>query len=260
MSRGPPASNPALCGERHPATRAAPSSSGEDYGLAKLHRERAVNLAPGRTAEARGGRGARGARGRAARAPGGGGRVGGGSGAAARHGLASRWCVMHTNCLPAGANTIHTCRKLSARNSKFCRPPAWSLSIAFTGGGSIAAHKCEGSDRRNFGIFGVATKTFLRPCGSSCLGKMVCPRVKCHAGWERSKHAFRRSAARGEVLAPPMHMHHLCLAYGPAYGVQRCFYTHQGAEPHPARAPIDRKVPPVADAMLAWLAHFYWRA
>ena len=57
-----------------------------------------------------------------------------------------------------------------------------------------------------------------------------------------------------------MDVHHLCLAYGPAYGVQSGFYTHEGAKPDPGCAPVYRQKPPIADAMLAWLAHFYWRA
>jgi len=68
------------------------------------------------------------------------------------------------------------------------------------------------------------------------------------------------TVACGEVLAPPMHMHQLRFAYGPAYRVQRRLYANEGAEPHPARAPVYRQKPPIADAVLAWLAHFYRRS
>ena len=57
-----------------------------------------------------------------------------------------------------------------------------------------------------------------------------------------------------------MNVHHLCFAHWRAYGVQRCFYTHETATPNPGCAPVYRQKPPIADAVLAWLAHFYRRS
>ena len=137
------------------------------------------------------------------------------------------------------------------------------------------SREIQGPEPRNFRIrnFGVGAKTLLRLCGTfqpwrarilpgrfetdGCLGKMVCPRVKRDTRWERLEHAPGRCAACGEVLASPMHVHQFGFRYGPAYGVQRRLYAHEGATPYPASAPIDRKVPPIADAMLAWLAHLH---
>jgi len=81
--------------------------------------------------------------------------------------------------------------------------------------------------------------------------------VKRDTRRERLEHALRWCAACGEVFAPPMNVHHLCFAYWRAYGVQRCFYTHEGAKPDPARTPIYRQVPTIPNAMLAWLFHLH---
>ena len=86
---------------------------------------------------------------------------------------------------------------------------------------------------------------------------MVCARVECNAGRERSKHTLRRCAARGEVLPAPMHVEHFGFRYRPAYSVQRRLYVNERAEPHPARAPVYRQEPTIPGAMLTWLIHLH---
>ena len=94
-----------------------------------------------------------------------------------------------------------------------------------------------------------------------CLARLVVRAgVELDARRERLEHAPGRCAACGEVFASPMHMHQFGFRYGPAYGVQRRLYAHETATPHPARAPVYRQEPPVADAVLARLGHFYWRS